>query len=632
MEAKFSIIDRWAKQSLPAIAAHLTEVGLFAGSINLNSKNERFYPFARSGEATPIAFQEPDKMHAFVRLLCKVFKDGRDLPFSPTLRASEAIVGSQPLVLSTREINVPDEAYFVKQPDTFNADQLALAIAGDVETLDTRVIIIEDLIPFIGTTPREAFNSLNAVAEQHNLLLICGCNVAEATETAAYLAKHCHNLCQLTASEEISLETDSGEPKTVQCFSLSYGNPQPQRIIYSLNDSGEIVIPATPVTDLVRMKECGELFAQQPILQSKFIDRTVGFFRFELKPETVLSMISQAVKHGVLLRSGSGQKHTTITRAGSNNQRKPYRGNRALTSRLDQYSESTNFSRGFETLCNMGDFRILAAEDASSVNATKSLVLKLIKAIVSGDRTLDFKAVTAHRNTVILLVGNEIGAENIRQKVGEPKNATFEVIATNGAITDSDFLSLYKATLNQKQPDFLFVLNFNCVQLSAYSFNQLCKEMIASSRGVTTIAQTGCWNPDEQLPSEDALWLVRAFMSPVLRKDYLEITGNHFPSVYEFLAHSEAGQKQFRTRFMLTTSGDELVPAALMKTLYLKSLFFWCEGTPARELFAMSDVDGKVLNEKTVKRLLTEAAKLDIVRLTPPTRKGVKDCLVTFRK
>lgn len=620
----YIVIDRWAKQSLPAIAAHATEAGLFAGSINLNSKNERYYPFARSGEATPIAFQEPDKMHAFVRLLCKVFKDGRDLPFSPTLRASEAIVGSQPLVLSTREINVP--------PDTFNADQLALAIAGNVQTLSTRVIFIVNATPFIDTTPREALNSLNAVAEKYNLLLIVGFNVAEATEeTAAYLTQHCHNLCQLTASEEISLETDSGEPKTVQYFSLLYGNPQPQRIIYSLNDSGEIVIPATPVTDLVRMKECGELFAQQPILQSKFIDRTVGFFRFELKPETVLSMISQAVKHGVLLRSGSGQKHTTITRAGSNNQRKPYRGNRALTSRLDQYSESTNFSRGFETLCNMGDFRILAAEDASSVNATKSLVLKLIKAIVSGDRTLDFKAVTAHRNMVILLVGDEIGAENIRQKVGEPKNATFEVIATNGAISDADFVSLFRATLNAKQPDFFIVLNFDRIEFGAYSFSQLCREIAtASSRGVTTIAQTGCWNPDEQLPSEDALWLVRPFVSQVLREDYLDITGEHFPYVYEFIAN--AGQKQFRTRFMPTTSGAELVPAALMKKLYLRSLFFWCEQTPARELFGMSDVTGKVLNEKTVKRLLTEAANLDIVRLTPPTRKGIKDSLVTFRK
>lgn len=190
MEAKFSIIDRWAKQSLPAIAAHATEAGLFAGSINLNSKNERYYPFARSGEATPIAFQEPDKMHAFVRQLCKVFKDGRDLPFSPTLRASEALIGQRPLILSTREINVPEEAYFIQQP-TFNADQLA----GDVESLNTRVVIIEDLIPFIDTTPREALNSLNAVAEKYKLLLIVGIDVVAATEeTAAYLTQHCHIL------------------------------------------------------------------------------------------------------------------------------------------------------------------------------------------------------------------------------------------------------------------------------------------------------------------------------------------------------------------------------------------------------------------------------------------------------
>ena len=89
MEKYFTPIDKLAKQSLPAIATHAPQIGLFAGSIELNSKAEKYNLFATLGEATPIAYERKETMAAFVRHLYTVAANGQDREYQPTMRASE---------------------------------------------------------------------------------------------------------------------------------------------------------------------------------------------------------------------------------------------------------------------------------------------------------------------------------------------------------------------------------------------------------------------------------------------------------------------------------------------------------------------------------------------------------------
>ena len=42
-EKYFTIIDKLAKQSLSTIATHAPQIGLFAGSIELNTKAEKYH-------------------------------------------------------------------------------------------------------------------------------------------------------------------------------------------------------------------------------------------------------------------------------------------------------------------------------------------------------------------------------------------------------------------------------------------------------------------------------------------------------------------------------------------------------------------------------------------------------------
>lgn len=634
MEQYFTIIDRLAKQSLPAIAAHAPETGLFAGSIELNTKAEKYHLFATPGEATPIAYERKETMEAFVRQLYTVAATGQDRPLQPTMRASEALKGCKVLIYSNADLALPEEATRLQLPDGIGDYETANLIGQQAREHEAQIVIIDDATRLLGTEPhdvlgswpREAVVMLNCIAEVQGFMLLYGLNMNEATDNAlTYIARHAHNLCQLTEGS-IELASDEAEPRTVDYFCFTYGRPTPHRIVYSIDESGAVTIPPTPTTDLLRMEECAKLFAEKGINQATFADRVFGYFGGQLQKQTINSMISDAVANGVLQRSGTGKKHTTVCLADTPHQRKPYKGTIAIKAKLNPYVEETGYSHAFEPVCMMGDFKILAADGKSSEAATQWLTVELVKAVITGERLLDFNIATTHRNTLVIVVGTDNAAKNAKALFGEPKGATLDVISTNGAITDGSFLSLYRTSLNQRQPDFVFVIHYDAIKQDAYTPSQLAKEIATESKkGIVTIAQMGNWNGSEPMPTGDEFWNVKQLVDDETRNEFAA-DFNHkavLPHIYEFEAN--AGRLQFLTRFKQVHGGLTLATGKEQKEAYYRATFYWCDETPRAHI--SRDCKAQELTNSVIH----QAERAGIIRVTPQGKKGgYKDALITY--
>lgn len=625
MEQYFTPIDKLAKQSLSAIANHAPQAGLFAGSIELNSKAEKYNLFATPGEATPIAFERPETMAAFVRHLYTVATIGKDFDYQPTMRASEALKDCKVLIYSNADLKLPYEAtQLPTPPDSGTACEIANLIGSEAELNEAQIVILYDATQLLANDTRDKVTMLNCIADLQGFMLLYGCNVMEATDnTLDYISRHAHNLCQLTEGS-IELVNDEAEPQAVNYFCFTYGRPTPHRIVYSIDESGGVTIPPTPTTDLLRMEECGRLFAEKGINQATFADRVFGYYKGEFQKQTINSMISDAVKNGTLQRSGAGKKHTTICLADTPQQRKVYKGTIAIKAKLNPYNEETGYSHAFEPVCMMGDFKLLAA-DGESKAATQWLTLELIKAVITGEKRLDFKIATSHRNTLVIVVGIDSTANSIKSLIGEPKGATLDVVSTNGTITDGNFLSLYRTNLNQHKPDFVFVVNYDGIKQDAYTPTQLAKEIATvCKKGIVTIAQMNEWNGSEPMPTGNEFWNVKPLVDDETRNDFVESNCKaYLPNIYEFEAN--AGRLQFLTRFKVANGGLKPVTANEQKEAYYRATFYWCNETPRAKIY--SDCKGQELTNSVI----FQAERAGIIRVTAQGKKGgYKDALITY--
>ena len=628
MEQYFTPIDRLAKQSLPAIATHAPQTGLFAGSIELNSKAEKYNLFATPGEATPIAFERPETMAAFVRHLYTVATIGKDFDYQPTMRISKELEGCKVLVYSNTDLMLPDEATRLLLPTDMSEYETANVIAAQVREHEAQIVIIDDATSLLETNPREAIAMLNCVANVQGFMLLYGVSVTEATDSALNnIARHAHNLCQLKEGS-IELANDEAEPQAVNYFCFTYGRPTPHRIVYSIDESGGVTIPPTPTIDLLRMEECGRLFAEKGINQATFADRVFGFYKGEFQKQTINSMISDAVKNGTLQRSGAGKKHTTVCLADSPQQRKVYKGTIAIKAKLNPYNEETGYSHAFEPVCMMGDFKLLAA-DGESKAATQWLTLELIKAVITDEKRLDFKITTSHRNTLVIVVGTDSTANSIKELIGEPKGATLDVISTSGTITDGNFLSLYRTSLNQNKPDFVFVVNYDGIKQDAYTPTQLAKEIATvCKKGIVTIAQMNEWNGSEPMPTGNEFWNVKPLVDGETRNDFVECCHNsNLPLIYEFEANAD--RLKFLTRFKVIHRGVTLATGNEQQETRLRAMFYWCNRTHRMDLDTI-DCTGKQLTDNAINRALFDAERLGIIHIDRPNKKGYKDALITY--
>ena len=625
MERLFSIIDEWAKHSLPAIANHAPEIGLFAGSIELNTKAEKYHLFATPGEATPIAFERPETMAAFVRHLYTVAATGQDREYQPTMRASEALKGCNVLIYSNTDFKLPYEAtQLPTPPDSGTPYEIAKLIGCEAETNEAQIVIIDDATQLLANDTSDTVTMLNSIADLQGFMLLYGINVAEANDNVLnYIARNAHNLCQLTEGN-IELVNDEAEPQTVNYFNFVYGWPTPHRIVYSIDESGGVTIPPTPTTDLLRMAECGRLFAEKSINQASFCDRVFGYFKGQFQKQTINNMISDAVANGVLKRSGAGKKHTTICLSDTPPQRKVYHNTIAIKAKLNPRVEATGYSHAFEPVCMMGDFKILVANDETSKRAAKWLAIELIKGVITGQRQLDFKTATSHRNTLVVVVGTDETANNIKAHIGEPKGATLDVISTNGTTKDNSFLSFYKTSLNKYNPDFVFILNFDAIEQDAYKLDTLVKEItITNRKSVAVIAHMNKWNGNEPMPTGNEFWNVKRLIDDETRNEFAECKCKaYLPSIYEFEAN--AGRLQFLTRFKMKYGGLTLATAKEQKEALYKAPFFWCNNTPR------IDIDEDCTGQPLTNSDIFKAEHAGIIRVDYPRKKAYKYSLITY--
>lgn len=621
MENLFTPIGTLAKQSLPVIANHAPQAGLFAGSIELNAKEEKYNLVSTPGEATPIAY-ESKTMAAFVRHLYTVAAIGKDFDYQPTMRVSEALTGCKVLVFSDNELILPDEATRLPLPTGMSAQETANVIGAQVREYGGQIVIIDDATTLLDNNPCEAIALLNYIANVQGFMLLYGIDVAKATDTTLdYIARHAHNLCQLVqGSIEIA---DEAETKTVDYFCFTYGRPTPHRIIYSVSkESGTVTIPKTPATDIVRMQECGEMFAEKGISQTAFADRVYGYYKGAFQKSSIKNMIGDAVKNGTLQRSGSG-KHTTLCLLNTPQQRKVYKGTIAIKARLNRYCKETAYSHAFEPVAYMGDFKLLAADGKGSALAAQWLIIGLIKAVISDEKQLEFKIATSHRNTLIICVGTDETANRVKASIGEPKGATLDVICTNGTITDSNFLSLYRTATNQHKPDFCFIIHCDAIKQEAYTPSQLIKELAMTSKkgGFVTIAHMSKWD-GEPMPTGDEFWHVKPLVSDDIREDFEKFANNNYlQHLYEFEANS--GRLQFLTRFKIERGAKLATPKEQQEAFY-KATFFWCDHTPREHI--NEDCTGKPLNNS----VLYQAEQAGIIHIDYPGKKAYKDCIVTY--
>ncbi len=621
MEQYFSIVDKLAKQSLPAIASHLPEIGLFAGSVELNAKAEKYNLFAAQGEATAVAFERSGLMRAFVRHLYATISCGQDLEYQPTMRASEALKGCKILCYCENETVLPDDAIRLQLPAD-NELETAHIIAAQVREFGAKAVLIENANELLQNNPREAVVMLNCIANVGNFVLLFGINVSEATPAILETVARQHNLCQLTDAS-INLSLFSEQPTKYNFFNFIYGRPRPYRIIFSASHDEKVTIPPTPTTDLVRMEECAHLFAQAPINQARFTERVFGHFEGQFQIQTIRAMISDAVNNGILQRSGTGEKHTTVCLASGTNQqqqRKIYNGTVALRSKLNPYSPESKGSKGLKPIARMGNFKLLATAKGHK-RAGQWFIFNLIQAIATGEKCLDFKIETTHRNTLVIAVGTSQKAEELRAMLGEAKGATLDIICTE-KINDNDYLSLIKENLNRLNPDFLFLLNHDEVITDSYTPGQLANEIkLLCKKGVFALALLNEWCNEEPMPMEDSFWYLRPLIDDETLEDFCFYDNkNILPYLYEF--HANVEKNQFLTRFKIKQRGVILATRNEQQLTFYRATFYWCDKTPRNNLGA--DCTGKPITDSII-RLAQKAGIVEVER----SKTG---CLITYVK
>ena len=618
MEEKFFIpIDKLAKQSLPAIATHAPQIGLFAGSIELNTKAEKYNLFATTGEATPIAFERQETMAAFVRHLYTVATTGQDMTYQPTMRASEALKGKI-LIYSNADLKLPYEAtQLPTPPDSGTAYEIANLIGSEAELNEAKIVIIDDATQLLANDTRDKVTMLNSIADLQGFMLLYGCNVMEATDnTLDYISRHAHNLCQLTEGS-IELANDEAEPQAVNYFCFTYGRPTPHRIVYSIDESGDVQIPQTPITDLIRMEGCAKELASTPIQQDKFVDRAVGYFHGEFQPASIYNMITAAAEQGTINRSGEKSK-VTIQWADGKPKRNPYKGNIALTALGDASSKATNYTAKRKAVAKFGEFKLLHMDTDIPAHMGKNFMAYLLKAIATKrqafGRCIEVKS--AHRNTLVIVIGEKETADRLQAYIGEPTNADFEFVSTNGSITDGDLLHLYRARANQKPRDFVVIVGLNDATQADYTPLQLAHELAitAKRRGFLAIAQTSGWTyKDLAQFTGDEVWSIRPVISNADREGMEAEHGISFPDYYIFDA--TAGSFPFRGKF--TSSGSKPNRDDFKKAL-LTSMFFYCKRTLAEDTGATESQ-------------IRQAKKLGLINVEPTNgKKRWSEMLITF--
>ena len=493
----FSLHSTALQNKLAAISTEIENTplsGLFASDIGLNVKLERYYPAATAGECTPFAYDEERTAKAFIDLLAGIAESGQDFTYQPQLGISDDLQGHKALIFTRRGITPTDEAKaFVRPiPEALTFDELLQTIEAEIEATGAKIVIIDDVAGDARWCGLAILWDLNVLADRTNVMLFAGFMLNhEADEVSSWLARHAHNLLQLAAGS-LNMKNDDGDTTREQpYFCFSYGHPTPKRIYYGIDEEGKAFIPSK-LWKLLRIKELAKMYARQWISVKLFTHVAFGALQGEFVKGSIQKDIDEAAACGYIQKSGNGTKAKLILSDGKMS-RNTNVGSIALTALGNPYS-NPNKTKQRKPVLKFGEFKLIASENGEKANTVRTFTFKLIGAIVTGKKWLDFDVKTRYRNTLAIIIGaDEKGAKWTVDKIAAfGDGAKFEAMALPQGTTDEAFLTAYKQAIDSKQPDFVFILCYDRIPPSLYTMAQLAKEIAIYSKrkGICTIAES----------------------------------------------------------------------------------------------------------------------------------------------
>ena len=626
--------DTKTGKGLLAIAQTFIEstFGLVASDIRINSKSEKYYPICKVGECTPIAYESTEVATAFMGHLCRIAKDGQDFPYQPQMRIGESLKGCNVLVYPDCNslFKLKDNVIISDLPteagtEDMGAYSIISTIGEQATEIGAKIVLIENATPIVGDSPRQALILLDTLAHSQRIIIFAGFKITEESKAVNnYLFNYSHNLCTLQEScIEISTEEEGQTIKPFFCF--EYGHPVQKFVVYGIDEQGNTFIPAK-VAQMLMMKTFGEMFARKPVRKALLLNQIYGALGAQFSKQSVTNMIGLAVEAGILNQSGVDNK-STISLAGTGTKKKPnYCGCIALSAKGNAYSETTAHTKKRKPLCRIGEFKMIAPAEGCCVNPVKNLITELIKVVATGKPALDFAVKTSHRNTLVIMLAEPTAKEWMQKNIGIfAKDATFDVVCISDAITDGDFLATYRQQINDLQPDFCFILNFDRVKDNIYTPAQLAKEIgiTSKSKGVTTIAQTANDTAESLFEFEgNEYWCVKPLVNEYDMNSIAEM-GATLPRLYSFEATE--GEIVFLCRFRIEDGKTlKLATAKEQKETFYIGTFFWCNRTPYSEI---TDCTGKPITNSVIFR----AHKAGFIRIdyTSPKR-CYRESLITF--
>lgn len=615
-----------------------TNCALVASDLRINSKSEKYYPICVAGECVPVAYQSTEVAAAFMGHISRIARDCADFPYQPQMRIGESFKGCKVLVYpDCNSLFKPAENVTCKDfptdaaPEDSGAYKAICCIGEQAKEVEAKILLIEDATAFVGDSPQQALALLNSLANAQQIMIFAGFKISEESEIInSYLFNYCHNLIKLVESGIEMVTEDEGQT-VKRFFSVLYGNPNSNFVVYGIDEQGNTIIPAK-VAQMLLMGACGKMFARKPVSKTIFLNNVFGALEGQFNKQTINNWLALAVEAGILCQSGTAGKSTISLAGEDTTKKKPaYSGNIAITAKGNQYDASTKHTKKRKPLCRIGQFKLLSPALGCSVNPVKNLTIELIKMVATGKPALDFQIKTSHRNCLVIMLADPKAGEWMQTHIGAlAKDATFNVVCISENKTDGELLQIFREKINSLQPDFCFILNLDRVVYSLYTSDQLAKEfaITAKSKGVTTIGQTATYIEDLLGCCDfegDEYWIVRQLIDDDTAEEIHRYHGYNItlPRIFSFEATQ--GKMAFLCRFIDTRPSQTLATAKDQKRAFYTATFFRCYKTPCSDI--CEDCTGKPLTNS----VLYQAQKAGFIRIdyTSPKR-CYRESVVTF--
>ena len=640
----FTVHSTVLQNKLAAIITALENTpisGLFASDIGLNVKMERYYPVATAGEVTPFAYDETGPAQAFIGLLAGIADSGQDFIYQPQLVLSDDLKGYKALLFTHNQETPKDEANMIIKPipEALTFDELLQTIEAEIKATGAKIVIIDDVAKDARWCGNAILWDLNELADSTKVMLFAGFMLNhEADEISSWLARHTHNLLQLTAGS-LNMKNDDGETGREQpYFCFSYGHPTPKRIHYGINEEGNAFIPSE-LWKLLRIEELAKMFARQWISVELFTHVAFGFYQGEFIKGSIQKAIDEAAVCGIIQKSGSGTKTKMILSDGKMC-KSLNAGSIALTALSNPYAnpQKTKKRRG---ILKFGEFRLIAPENGCSSNTMQNFVIDLMGAVVTGSKYLDFNVKATYRNTLAIIVGgDERAAKWTVEKIATfGDGAKFECIALPKETTDEEFLSRYKAAVETCKPDFVFVFCYDRIKPNIYTTAQLAKEIAIYSKrkGICVIAQSN--EETGRDPYEftgDEYWSIAPLVMQGDLEEIAEEYGISLPGIYS--CKGSVGSFDFLCRFKSEASKWHFgsIPTSEEKRAFLIGTFYWCNDTQCcdiREDCGANTISTDCTGQPLTKSVIYQAQKAGLIKVQHTSeKKKLLESRITFDK